>query len=101
MRRSSTKVIAAASDLVAPLVQRDFAAFEDLHPAGQPRLVRRADDANVGRDLGTSEVVVDQDRRRRVDVDANRRRSSSGLRFSVRSRLGVAQSSPPAGRYRS
>ena len=59
----------AALGLVAPFVQPNLRALEQRQLAQEPRLVRRADDGEVGFDLGAREVVVDEDRRRGVDVD--------------------------------
>ena len=78
----------AALDFVAALVERDLAALEQRQAAGQARLVRRAEHAQVGRDLGLREVVVDEDRRRGVDVDveadALEQRVASSVRSSCR-----------------
>jgi hypothetical protein len=59
----------AAFQLEGPFVERDQPALEHLEAAKQPGLVRRPDYAQVGGHFGFGDVVVDQHRGRRVDVD--------------------------------
>ena len=69
IRRSSANVSDAALGLVAPFVQPDLRSLEQRQLSQKSGFVRRADDGQVGLDLGPGEIVVDQDGRRGVDVD--------------------------------